>query len=37
MRLRTGLTVATLFLLCFTVAVWATPVDTGRRSEPDFE
>ena len=27
MRLRTALSIVTLFLFCFTLAVWATPLD----------
>jgi hypothetical protein len=37
MRFRTALSVATLFLVCFTVAVWATPVDAVSRPMPGSE
>lgn len=33
MRFRTACTLATLFLLCFTVSVWATPVDTSQTTK----
>ncbi len=34
MRFRTILTMATLFLTCFTVAVWSTPLTTRPASRP---
>jgi hypothetical protein len=37
MRFRTALSVATLFLVCFTVAVWATPVGSATPAMPGSE
>jgi hypothetical protein len=41
MRFRTALFLATMFLACFTVAAWSSPVDdgpvTGRLPRPDHE
>jgi len=37
MRFRTALSIATLFLVCFTVAVWGTPVGTASPTMPGLE